>query len=301
MLSNFRAHVAVLTANLIYGANYSIAKKIMPEYIAPFGFIMVRVFFTMLLFFLAGMFVKEKIEKRDLRKIVLCGLFGIAINQLFFFWGLSKTTPINSALMMTTNPIMVLVMAHFLLKEKISIRKTAGIVTGITGACVLILFGKTISIGSSTIIGDVMVLINSLSFAIFLILVKPLMMKYHVVTLMKWVFFFGTFMVFPFGFEESIHARWNDLTFELWMGVIYVVVAVTFVAYFLNIIALRNLSSSVVSFYIYLQPLFATIFSLLLDEGKPNILQLAAAILIFIGVYLVSFSPCNMEIKKISV
>ncbi|MFI5220542.1 MAG: DMT family transporter [Bacteroidia bacterium] len=301
MLSNFRAHLSVLTANLIYGANYSIAKKIMPEYIGPFGFIMVRVFFTMILFFIVGLFIKEKIEKKDLKNIILCGLFGIAINQLFFFWGLSKTTPINSALMMTTNPILVLIIARFVLKEIISIQKIAGIITGITGASLLIVFGKTVSLSSETVLGDLMVLTNSLSFAVFLILVKPLMMKYHVVTLMKWVFFFGTFMVFPFGFEESIHARWQDLSFELWLGVIYVVVAVTFIAYFLNIIALRNLSSSVVSFYIYLQPLFATVFSLLLNEGKPNFLQFVAAILIFIGVYLVSANHNRSVTKKISI
>ncbi len=273
----------------------------MPEYIGPFGFIMVRVFFTMILFFIVGLFIKEKIEKKDLKNIILCGLFGIAINQLFFFWGLSKTTPINSALMMTTNPILVLIIARFVLKEIISIQKIAGIITGITGASLLIVFGKTVSLSSETVLGDLMVLTNSLSFAVFLILVKPLMMKYHVVTLMKWVFFFGTFMVFPFGFEESIHARWQDLSFELWLGVIYVVVAVTFIAYFLNIIALRNLSSSVVSFYIYLQPLFATVFSLLLNEGKPNFLQFVAAILIFIGVYLVSANHNRSVTKKISI
>lgn len=260
----------------------------MPEYIGPFGFIVIRVVCAAILFFIAGLFVKEKIEKKFFKKLILCALFGVALNQLLFFWGLSKTAPINAALMMTTNPIMVLVMAHFILNEKISWLKVIGIIIGISGASTLIVFGKHVSLSSETAIGDMMVLVNSLSFAVFLIMVKPIMMKYHVVTIMKWVFLFGTFMVLPFGFEQCMDARWTDLTFNLWMGVVYVVVGVTFIAYFLNVIALRHLSPSVVSFYIYLQPVFATIFSLIFGEGTPNFLQLISAMLIFTGVYLVS-------------
>jgi drug/metabolite transporter (DMT)-like permease len=288
MSGNLKAHLSVLGANLIYGANYSIAKKIMPEYIGPFGFIVVRVVCAAILFFIAGLFVKEKIEKKLLKKLVLCALFGVALNQMLFFWGLSKTAPINAALMMTTNPIMVLIMAHFILNEKISWLKVVGIIVGIAGASTLIVFGKKVSLSSETAIGDMMVLVNSLSFAVFLIMVKPILLKYNVVTIMKWVFLFGTFMVLPFGFEQCMDARWSELTFNLWMGIVYVVVGTTFIAYFLNVIALQHLSPSVVSFYIYLQPMFATIFSLILGEGTPNFLQLISALLIFTGVYLVS-------------
>ena len=288
MSEKFKSHLAVLGANLIYGANYSIAKKIMPEYIGPFGFILIRVICACILFFIAGMFVKEKIEKVFFKKLLLCALFGVTINQLFFFWGLSKTAPINAALMMTTNPIMVLVMAHFILKEKISWLKVVGILVGIAGASTLIVFGQHVSLNSESAIGDMMVLTNCLSFAVFLIMIKPLMLKYHVVTIMKWVFLFAIIMVLPLGYEQCLDARWTDLTFNLWAGVVYVVVAATFIAYFLNVIALKHLSPSVVSFYIYLQPVFATIFSLILGEGTPNFLQLVSAILIFTGVYLVS-------------
>jgi drug/metabolite transporter (DMT)-like permease len=229
MSDNLKAHLSVLGANLIYGANYSIAKKLMPEYIGPFGFIVVRVVCAAIMFFIAGLFVKEKMEKIFLKKLILCALFGVALNQLLFFWGLSKTAPINAALIMTTNPIMVLVMAHFILNEKISWLKVMGIIIGIAGASTLIAFGKKVSLNSETAIGDFMVLINSLSFAVFLVMVKPLMMKYHVVTIMKWVFLFGTFMVLPFGFEQCMDARWAELTFSLWMGVIYVVVGTTFI------------------------------------------------------------------------
>ena len=288
MSDNLKAHLSVLGANLIYGANYSIAKKIMPEYIEPFGFILVRVLVATILFYAASFFVKEKIEKKLFKKLIICGLFGVAINQLFFFWGLSKTLPINAALIMTANPILVLVMAHFILKEKISGVKITGIIVGIAGASTLIVFGNKVSLNSETAIGDLMIFLNSFSFAIFLIMIKPMMLKYHVVTLMKWIFLFGSFWVLPFGLEECMDARWNDLTLNLWLGVIYVVIAATFIAYFLNIIALKTLSPSVVSFYIYLQPVFATLFSLLFHEGTPNILQLVAGILIFTGVYLVS-------------
>lgn len=287
----FKAHLAVLSANLIYGANYNIAKAIMPAYIDPFGFILLRVMAGTLLFFIAGFFIREKIKKQDFIRLMACGLFGVAINQLMFFAGLSETSAINAALIMTTNPIMVLIMAHLIIHEKISVLKIAGICSGITGAILLILLGSMSSTDETSVKGDVFILINSLSFAVFLVMIKPLMQKYHTVTLMKWVFLSGLFMVTPFGYQEISEASWNEMNLPVWLGVIYVLVGTTFVAYLLNIMALRQLSPSVVSIYIYLQPLFATVFSLLAGKGQPQWIQFVCAGLIFTGVYLVSWQP----------
>lgn len=296
MSKNLTAHLSVLAANVLYGANYAIAKKLMPEYIAPYGFIMVRVFFASILFFIAGIFIKEKIEKKHYGRLVFCSLFGVAINQLLFFKGLSLTTPVNASLMMTLNPIMVLVLSSFILKEKISNMKIIGIAVGIAGASLLILSGKEFSLSTDTVSGDIMVFLNSLSFALFLIIVNPLMKIYHPITIIKWCFLYGTFMVMPFGLQESLEARWSDLDLNLWLGVLYVVIGTTFLAYYLNINGLRRLSPSVVSFYIYLQPVFATLFSWVLQQGKPNVMHLFSAVLIFFGVYLVSKNNKKTEI-----
>jgi len=288
MSKTLTSHLSVFGANLIYGANYSIAKAIMPEYIQPFGFILIRVFAGTVLFFISGFFIREKIEKKDLLRLIGCGVFGVAINQLMFFAGLAATSPINAALIMTTNPIMVLLMAHIMIRERISAWKIGGIVTGITGAILLILLKPVAESHEASTKGDFFILINSISFAVFLVMIKPLMQKYHPVTLMKWVFLFGLLLVTPFGYDEVLHVNWSGMSFSVWLGVIYVVVGTTFVAYLLNIQALRNLSPSVVSFYIYLQPLFATLFAILAGKGTPRLIHFVCAFLIFTGVYLVS-------------
>jgi drug/metabolite transporter (DMT)-like permease len=288
------AHFSVFTANLIYGANYTIAKNVMPEYIKPFAFIVIRVVITAILFFIVGLFLKnDKIEKSDYKRIIICAFFGVAVNQLLFFKGLDLTTPINAALMMTTNPIMVLIAAGIIIKERITVRRVSGIVIGIAGASSLLLYGKSVSISAASVTGDFFVLINSLSFGVFLIMVKPLMQKYNALLVMKWVFIAGSFMVIPFGFGELQQVQWEQFDSSIWWSVAYVVIGVTSIAYVLNTIALKKLSPPTVSAYIYLQPLFAAFFAMLTGRDSLNMLHLVAAVLIFTGVYLVSSQPRN--------
>ncbi|NNF02427.1 MAG: DMT family transporter [Bacteroidia bacterium] len=294
MSTNFKAHAAVLTANLIYGANYLIAKEVMPEYLEPFAFIALRVSVAAVIFLaLAYFLVKEKkVERKDKRMLLICAVFGVATNQLLFFKGLSITTPINAALMMTTNPVLVLLLAAVILKEKISLSKISGIVLGISGALTLILFGREFHYKDSTLLGDAMVFLNSLAFGLYLVLVKPLVQKYHPLTVMKWVYMFGIFMVWPFGFNEVSQTNFSTFPPEIWLGIAYVIIAVTVIAYTLNIFGLLKLSPSTVSTYIYSQPAFATLFSIIFGKDHPNLLHLLAAVLIFSGVYLVS-RPSN--------
>jgi drug/metabolite transporter (DMT)-like permease len=284
-----RAHLSVLFVNLLYAANFSIAKQVMPEFIKPFGFIVIRVIPATVLFFLAALLIPtEKIKKKDRNTILLCALFGVAINQLLFFKGLSLTSPINGALIMTTNPVLVLLMAAIILKEPVGWIKYVGITIGIAGAMLLILLGKNFNLQGGNTEGDLYIFLNSVSFAIFIILVKPLMLHYHPISVMKWTFFFGTLMVLPFGYHEVTEVAWKTLSLNLWLCILFVVVAVTFVAYLMNVFALRHLSPSVVSIYIYFQPVFATLISMALGEARPGWLHLASAVLIFAGVYLVS-------------
>ncbi len=286
-MKKLRPHLFVLSANLIYGANYSIAKKAMPEFILPLGFVLVRVVFACLLFWVSAALVseKQKLRKEDFIRLALCGLFGVAINQLLFFAGLNLTVPINAALIMTTNPVLVLLIAHFLIREKISFSKTAGIILALSGASLLILSGGNSAFSMQSAMGDLMVLINSLSFAIFLVIVKPLMMRFHPLTVMKWTFLFGSVPVLFFGTEELMVARWAEMDFGLWLSVVYVILATTFLAYLFNIFALRELDASQVSVYIYLQPLFAAMFSVLFGEGLPQRIHLITAMMIFAGIW----------------
>ena len=294
---NVKAHLAVLSANLLYGANYSVAKIAMPEYIQPFAFITLRVCLATVLYFLLFKFIiKTESIKGKYKMFVLLALFGVAINQLLFFKGLSLTTPINASLIMTTNPITVLIIAAIFLGERITKWKIAGVLLGITGAATLILYGHQILLSKSNALGDALIFINSISFAIFLVIAKPIMKKYQPLTVMVWMFFIAIFMVTPFGVKELPLVDWSALPLKAYLSILYVIIGSTVVAYLCNLYALKNLNASTVSTYIYMQPLFATFFAIILGKDIPNFLHLLAAILIFTGVYLVS-KPSNATEK----
>lgn len=284
-----KGHLSLLVANVIYGANFTLAKEVMPRYMQPFGFILLRVLGALVFYWLiASLFIKEKTDKKDIPMFAALGLFGVAINQLLFFKGLSITSPINASIMMISTPILVLIVSNFVLKERITIKKLIGIAIGFAGAATLITLGNNISLSGATWKGDFYILINALSWGIYLVLVKPLMQKYNTITIIKWVFLFGFLYVLPFGYEELIETPWKQMTDYIWFCVIFVVFATTCVAYILNTYALKSLNPSVVSGYIYLQPLLATAMAISLDKDTLSIIKVLSAVLIFIGVYLVS-------------
>ncbi|HSH66083.1 MAG TPA: DMT family transporter [Bacteroidia bacterium] len=297
MNKTFIAHLAILLANIIYGANYSIAKEVMPLYIQPFAFVLMRVGGALILFFMVSTFViKEKVDKKDIPRLAILGVCGVAINQLMFLKGLSLTTPINASIIMISNPIVVLIFAAIALKERIAFNKVIGILMGISGALLLLLFNKTFSFGSETITGDIMVLINSISWAFYVVLAKPLMKKYNTFTVVKWVFLFGFIYVFPFGYKEMTLVDWKMIPLIGWYCILFVVIATTFLAYILNTYSLKALSPSVVSIYIYLQPFIATVIAVIFGKDELDARKVVSALMIITGVYMVSMPFKNRKL-----
>ena len=181
-MKNLRAHIYLFIVNLFYGAGFTVSKMVMPQYIKPFGFILIRVSLTTLLFFVLHRFwIKEKVEKKDFLLLAACGLFGVVINQELFFLGLSITTPINASLIMIMAPILVFVISFFLSHEDVTWQKVVGLLLGSAGA-LIILGGKGFNFNGHTLWGDFCVLLNATSFAVYLVIVRPLMKKYHPLT-----------------------------------------------------------------------------------------------------------------------
>ncbi len=291
MPTPLRAHLALLTVALIYGGNYIIAKDVMNGgYLLPIGFIVLRAAAAVLLFWtFHAFFIKEKVNRRaDFIRLFWCGFFGVAINQTFFFSGLERTSPINASLIMTTTPILVLVISAILLNEAITTRKIIGILLGAAGAITLIAYGKAVTIASNQLVGDLLVFTNALSFGVYLVISKPLMKRYHPFTVIKWTFTFGFSMVLPVGLPELQQAEPASWPAAVYFSVAYVLIGTTFLAYLLNAFALKLVNPSVVSIYIYLQPLFATTFALLLAKDLLTPIKVVAGLLIFLGVFLVS-------------
>ena len=282
-------HIALFAVNLIYALNYSIAKDVMPDYIGPSGFILLRVIGGSFLFFLTYIFfIKEKVNSSDLVRLIFCGLFGVAINQLFFFEGLNLTTPINAAIIMTVSPILVIVFSAIIIKEKITIRKIFGIFLGLTGAATLILKSGAISLDNDYFIGNFLVFVNATSYSIYLVIVKGLMTKYNPITVMFYVFSFGLIFVFPFGISELSNVSLEIFTLEIFLKVGFVVICTTFLAYLFNAFALKSLNPSVVSIYIYLQPVLATVIAIILKSDSLDLVKIISSVFIFSAVFLVS-------------
>lgn len=295
------AHLALLIANLIYAINYTFAKDVMPDYIQPSGFILLRVIGALILFALSYfLFVKEKVAKQDVFRLAICGLFGVAINQLMFFEGLNLSTPINAAIVMTTNPILVILLSFFIIKEAFTLRKVVGILLGLVGASMLILKGGSLDFSSDHQLGNLFVLINALSYGVYLVIVKPLMQKYHPFTVMFFVFSFGFLYVLPFAFNNLSAVNWEIIPTTIYLEIAFVVVCTTFIAYLLNATALKQLSPTTVSIYIYLQPILATVFAIFWGADSLDGQKLTAAFLVFIGVYLVSVRSLEDRKAKLS-
>ncbi len=284
------ALLAAFGATTIYGLNHSIAKGVMPVYIGPFGFILLRVLGATLLFWgISFLGPKERIEKKDWIRLLFCSLFGMAINMLSFFKGLDLSTPINSSVLVTTTPIIVVVLSAFLIEEKIRLAKGMGILIGLAGALVLVLYGNEIRGDAPNIpLGNVLFLVNALFFALYLILVKKLVDKYHPFTLMKWLFLIGIVLNLPITLPEFLEISWTQLPWEAIWKMGFVVVGTTFCTYLFNAYALTQLKASTVSAFVYLQPLIGIVFAVISGRDSLNAVKTGAAILVLIGVYLVS-------------
>lgn len=274
---------------LIYGTNFTVAKDVMPTYVQPFGFILIRALGACFLFWLLTFFgPKEKIDLKDFPRIMAAALFGVAINQLAFFKGLSYTSPISASVIMVTTPILVLILSAILIKEKIKLKKVIGIIIGLTGTSILILYGKDIQNSPNASFGNFLVFINASSYGIYLIVVKKLISKYHPFTFVKWIYTFGLLFVIPFGYQEFTEINWQTIPTTIYLNIGFVVLFTTFFAYLINLMALKELKPTTLSIFIYLQPLFASIIAISLQKDELTFIKIISAILIFTGVFLVT-------------
>ena len=284
------AILAALGATTIYGLNHTIAKGVMPTYVKPFGFIFLRLFGATLLFWGISIFgPKEKLERLDWGRLLVCAFFGMGINMLSFFKGLDLSTPINSAVLITITPILVVILSALFIKENISLQRGIGVFMGLIGALALILFGAEIRQDASNIpLGNLLFIVNATSYGLYLILVKKLLEKYHPFTLMKWMFGIGLIITLPITYSEFTKIQWGQLPMEALGAIAFVIIGTTFLTYLFNVFALTQLKASTVGVFMYLQPLIGIIFAIITGKDHLTLIKFTAIILVLIGVYLVS-------------
>jgi drug/metabolite transporter (DMT)-like permease len=281
--------LAATIATTIYGINHTVAKMVMPIYIGSLGLVFLRVLGATIIFWTISLFFKTKpIEKKDRLTILKCGLFGMSINIAAFIAGLDYSTPVNSSILIIISPIFVVILSFFIFKNKINFIKILGIILGFIGAMILILTADSnSSIGRNIPLGNFLFIVNSISYAYYLIIVKPMAEKYDLITLFKWLFLIGLIFNFPLGINQFLDVNWASL--PLWEAVlpmVFVVVGTTCMTYFLNGYALSKLTSTEVAVFMYLQPIIGVLFAIFTKSDTITLTILIASMLIFSGVYL---------------
>jgi drug/metabolite transporter (DMT)-like permease len=261
----------------------------MPEFILPAAIVVIRGIAASIFFWTIYLsFSREKIDfKKDFLRIFLCALTGIACNQLLFFEGLNLTTPINASLLQCGVPVFVLAISAVMIREKFTAIKILGIFLGALGA-VLLLMSSALRSAGGYYVGDLMIITNALSYAFFLVLIKPLMAKYNGLTIAAWVFGLGTMMTFPFGYQDILKIQWlSTPAYALW-SLVFILVFSTIIAYYLNITVMKFVNPSVAGIYIYIQMVFTTLIAVWLGKDYLTLEKTLYSLVIFAGVYLVS-------------
>ena len=284
-----KAHLALLATNLFFAINFTTVKYLLSEgFIKSFSLNLVRVGVCAILLWALYLFkpVKSRIEKKDLGRLFLCALAGIAINQLLFVKGLSLTYSIHASLLMLVTPILITIMAAFFLKEKLGWPKIIGLLLGVIGAIVLIVDRTTSSSASNPILGDMLIIVNAVSYTIYFILVKPLMLKYNPIVVMRMLFSIGFFLILPFCFTQFMATDFTAFTDIAWANLAIICVLGTFLAYIFNVYGIKHLGASIAGAYIYIQPILAAIIAIIFLKESLDIQKIIAGLMIAAGVYI---------------
>ena len=288
---NLRAHLSMFAATLLFGLNYWVAKGLMPDRLLPMQIIFLRVLGTLIISWIIVLSIKNlrdlRIDRADFPRLILSSLLGVGINQVCFFTGLNLSTPVDAAIINSINPILVLVFSALILHESIRRQRLVGIILGATGALLLILFGNSHLMGGH-LQGNLFIVANITAWSLYLVISKPLMVKYNPFVMMKWIFLFGFIEILPFTVVPTMQLNLLSLDAYTWLALLYIVVGTTFLAYFFISFSLKRLSSTVIAYYTYLQPVLVAGIGIMMFAEKISWVKIVSALLVFAGIYFVT-------------
>lgn len=299
-LNKKHGHIALFVANVIFGFNTPITRTIVPEVLDPFVMTFFRMMGAAILFWAISPFTKkEKVPPRDIMLFFFASLFAIVLNQTSFIYGLSKTSPIDASLVVTLLPIVTMLLSAIIIKEPITWLKAVGVLTGASGAIILVLNSNNES-SSGSMIGNLIVLGSVTSFALYLTLFKDLISRYSPLTTMKWMFLFAALLTFPMSFNLLTSTNISQFDTSVYLRIGYVVVLATFLTYMLIPIGQKTIRPTTISMYNYLQPVMASILAIIIGLDKFGPDKIISAALVFMGVYIVtqSKSKADLELAK---
>ena len=292
--TNISGHIACFTAYAIFGVNIIVCKDLTSGHlISPIGIFTLRSLGAGLMFWILSLFLPaEKVEKKDYLKILAAAFLGYFVTQLTFLIAIPDVTPMHCSIISSMSPIYTMFIAAIVLKEPLSWTKAGGVALSLCGILFLIFNNASGTSGASEskLSGIFLMFLNSLSFSLYLGIFKPVIAKYSVVTFMKWIFLFSALMSLPLSFREVVSLEWTKIpSVQMWeLG--FLIVFATFVSYFLIPFGQKRIRPTLVSMYSYIQPIIATIISIILCMDILTWQKLMAALMVFAGVFIVSRS-----------
>lgn len=297
-----KGHILILVTNILFAVNMPISKYLLPAHVPPEGLTIMRMAFACVMFWIVSLFtVKEKVPSKDLGMLFVCALCGVGINQGLFIVGLNRSSPVDASIIATAVPIFVLLLAAVILKEPITRKKSFGVFMGVSGGLLLVFSSTHAADSISSLDGDVMMIVSGLMYAIYLVLSKPLSLRYSSVTMMKWMFLFTTLTLVPFTFRHVLDAPafhrevWD---FKELSAIFYVLFGATFLPYLLIPMSLKRIRPTTVSMYNYVQPIVASFIAVMIGQDTFSWQKFLSAILVFTGVYLVTQSKSREDMEK---
>ena len=283
-----KGHILILITNILFAVNMPISKYLLPAHVPPEGLTIMRMAFACVMFWIVSLFtVKEKVPLKDLGMLFVCALCGVGINQGLFIVGLNRSSPVDASIIATAEPI--------------TRKKSFGVFMGVSGGLLLVFSSTHATDSISSLDGDMMMIVSGLMYAIYLVLSKPLSLRYSSVTMMKWMFLFTTLTLVPFTFRHVLDAP--AFHREVWdfteLGAIfYVLFGATFLPYLLIPMSLKRIRPTTVSMYNYVQPIVASFIAVMIGQDTLSWQKVLSAVLVFTGVYLVTQSKSREDMEK---
>lgn len=286
-----KGHMAVLTANVIFGFGVPVTKLLLDEWVTPMGYMFTRCIGAALIFWAISLFLpREKVERRDLLVIMAGGLLGFVISQTLTAWALTFTTPVYFSLIATLTPVATMIMAAIFISERITPVKSAGILIGIAGALLMALMSWQSGSGKNDLLGIALAILSLLTWAVYLIITRSVSQKYTAVTQMKWIFLVSTIAVLPFTWAEFGQQKLYSAAWE-WSGVLemaFIVVFATVAGYFAIPYAMQYMKATTVSIYTNLQPIVASFVAIAIGQDFLTWDKPVALILVLLSAYIVT-------------
>ncbi len=287
----------------IFGINIPFSKMLMPEWMSPEAMTYSRFLFGAVAFWITSLFVhSEHVTTKDLGILLLGAVLGVVFNQGFFIEGLMRTSSSDASIIATVTPLLVMVISFVFLKEPITMKKTGGVLLGFIGVLAIIITSDFDQSGRTpSTLGDLLCIGSSLAYAFFLVLTRSISKRYKSVTIMKWMFLFATILTFPMGYKDLLAAKiFTQINHAAWGSFLYMMIGATFITYLLIPVSQKRIRPTTIGMYNYLQPLMASVISIFLGKETFTWIKPIAAILIFMGVYLVTTSKSKEDIDQLA-